>query len=596
MRDAPNLLQPGFWLPLALAGWLLGVATPLLVGQVLAFLRVFSVTTALMLSALVLPGLAWLYARDGAPYTLPRSTSQTLAPAWIGVAVLLWALMVVPVLLWPRSALGGFMGGAIAWDVVYYHLPKAADLVQRGHMWNLALPYGQYPLGWETLLALSVGLSHRADGLGPASAVALVGFMLAFAALLHRETDWPVWGTILAVGGMMFSFYLPVPNNPWREFGRVVHYTSGIGKNDVLAAALLLTTLVHLPLSRSRAHARLGAHPTGVGLALAAALAVKPHAGLLALALVGVGWVSRRPRPKGKVLWAWLAAAGVGSLWLVRNLLLLGRPFSPIADILARRALMYALPQKVFWVSLPKTWLLVSAALVGLTFWAARHPSWRGPVAAAWVLYGGLLGTPASARLEGAHGPVAWRFGLALLAWIWVLLWAWVAPYGRRLVLPARVRRGWRVGQTVLALALTVGLLVRYGHRLRLEPEHGWLLNDPFPTPVGRGGYHSVFDFIHRQVRDAVIDFDGAPPWYVYGPGLTNRPVRPGHYPAGMPAAVPQPKPDHWLFCAATWQPHGRVADPDAVTQQVAQWQAAGRTVLYADTACALARAEPSSP
>jgi len=583
------------WAQLLFAGWLLGVGVPLLVGQGLAFGRGFTVARTLALSVALLPWLAWRYLKDGLPVgPAPRVAARGLRTALLGLAALLWALVVLPVALWPRTALGGFLGGTIAWDVVYYHLPKAVDVLQTRGMWNLTVPYGQYPVGWEILLALSVGIGRSAEGLGPAAGVALGGFLLACLVLLQRETGWPTaWGAVL-VGGMTFSFYVPMPNNPWREFGRVVHYTSGIGKNDVLAAALLLAVLVHLPLSRDPARRRW--HPTGVGLSLAAALAVKPHVGLLALALVGGTWLWLRPRPTARTALAWLGAAMVGSLWMARNLVLMGRLFSPVASLLARRALVRVLPEPAFWQSGPKTWLLVTAALLVGTAWAWRRPSWRAPVAAAWVLYAGFLVTPAGVQPRGPRWHVAWRLGLALLAWVWTLLWAGLAEVSER-----RVRWIWSgrwAGRfaCALALAATLALGLREGHRLRVEPEHAWILYDPFPHAVGTRGYYSVFDYLHRSLRGATVEFDGAPPWYVYDPALTHRAVRPGHYPGGLPAAVPQPRPDHWLFCAAEWQPHGRVTDPDAVRAQVARWQAQGWTVLYADSACALARAEPLSP
>ncbi len=583
MPASPSAQRPG-WPALLLAGWLLGVSVPLVVGQGLAFVGLFRVGFVLALSLALLPGAAWAYARAGLP---PAAAPTRGAPwAWLLPAALLWALVVYPVLLWPRTPLGGFMGGAMAWDVVYYHLPKATDLVQRGHFWNLALPYAQYPNGWEGLLALSVGLGRSAEGLGPASGVALLGLLLAATVLLQRLGRWPGVLAGLVVGGMFFSFYLPVPNNPWRELGRVVHYASGVGKNDLFAAALVLAAWAHLPWGLGEPAAR--PHPWGVAWALSAALAVKPNAGLAVLAgIVAALGPARAPR-RAWVLWG--AAAGMGLLWLVRNMLLMGRPFSPIAGILARRALVYALPRPELWARPPKTFLFVSVALAALVLWAWRNPRWRRPVLAAGLLYGLFLFTPAGTKTEGPRLRVAWRLGLPVLLWTWVLLWAWATEIARRTRrrFPQTPRLG-RGGHLALALALSLALLARYGHHLRWEPEHAWLLYDPFPEPVGVGGYWSVFDYIRREVRGAAIDFDHAPPWYVYGAGLGNRPVRPGHYPAGLPAAVPQPRAELTLFCQAAWQPHGRVQDPAAVQAQARAWQAAGRRVLYADAACALA-------
>ncbi len=589
MRNPP---RP--WLSLLLAGWLLGVSTPMLLGQGLAFVHAFTVGRVLFLTLLVLPGLAWMYARAGIP-TSRRSLAPWPRPVRLALAALaggLTALVVLPVWLWPRTPLGGFMGGYLAWDVAYYHLPKAVDVVQQGHLWNLALPYGQYPLGWEILLALSVGLGHSAEGLGPAAGVALLGLLLAWAVLLQDAWRGPSSLALAMAAAAFFSFYWPVPNNPWRELGRVIHYASGIGKNDPLAAALVLSALVHLPLRPGSEHAPL--HLPGAALSLAAALAVKPNAGLAVLGLLGVSLLISSGARRLRAWLLWAAAIATGSLWLVRNLALLGRPFSPIAAVLQQRTLAHALQTASFWHHPDKTWLLMSALLLALSGYAWIQPAWRRAVGAGWVLYILFLFTPASARPLPKGWQVAWRLGLPLLLWVWALV-----AYGWTAGPAARLSWRWTRGRTwVVSIGLgvlTSALLMRYGHHLRLEPEHAWVLRDPFPQAVGRQGYASVFAYIQQEVRGAHIDFDGAPPWYVYDPALSNRLARPGFYPAGMPWAVPQPHPDHWLFCRAKWGPHARPLDPAAVAERVAQWRAQGLEIRYVDDACALARA-PSRP
>jgi len=578
-------LKPRPWPTLIFAGWLLGVSVPLLIGQILAFIGWFRVLLVLALSLGMLPFLAWAYVKEEwLPTPADSSLDHYLQIALWVFAATLWTLIIFPVFLWPRTRLGAFMGGVIAWDVIYYHLPKAVDLIQQRHMWNLAIPYGQYPTGWETLLALSIGIGHSAEGLGPAAGIALFGFLLGFGLLLARETRWPYVLAEVLIGVMVFSFYIPVPNNPWREFGLVVHYASGIGKNDLLAAALILSTLWHLPLS---------IHPTvrrgnrwGVGLSLATAIAVKPNAGLAAslfllLTALHIRWPTKR-----KTWIAWISGGVIGSLWLIRNLMLLGRPFSPIAEILGRRAILYALSKQNFWQPLPKVWLFVTLMVLILGLWAWRYPSWRPAVSGAIMLYGLFLVTPASVTKQ--HLRVEWRLGLALLAWIWVLLWAGFAQILRswyRWRIP-----GLQLGSALLVLLGTGLLLHRYGHHLRLQLEYARILYDPFPQPVDMDTYWSVFDFIHREIRYAAIDFDSAPPFYIYDPDLTNRIARPGFYPAGMPNAVPQPQPDHWLFCSVVWSPKAKVKNPDAVMQKVAAWKEAGFTILYIDSACALAR------
>ncbi len=562
---------------------------PLLVVQGLAFLKGFTLLRALVVSGLLLPVMAGLYVREGFP-PLPASPRFPRPLAWLLWTLLgLWlaVLVLFPVVFWPRTRLGVFL----PWDLIYYHLPKAADLVQRGDMWNLALPYGQYPLGWEGLLALSMGWSGTAEGVGPAMGLALVGLGLGLMLLLQREGKWPMVGAGVVVPLMFFSFHLPFPGNPWRVLGLVV--AESLGKNDVFAAALVLGALYHLPLSLRPAPR---GHGVGYALTLAAAFATKPHSGLmvLGLGLMAWWWSSRRRRA-----WRWdrVVVGGlslaVGLLWLVRNLLLLGRPFSPIVAVLQRRAVMMAVWQPSFWQPWPKTFLLLGAFLALLTLVAWRRPAWRRPVAAAWWLVGVWSVTPAGVM---SAGRIDWRFGLAPLLWAWVLVlaggtailrhrrWAWAGRPGVVLVL----------GGLTLGGGLWTG--VRYAHFLSWEPQYGHVLYDPFPEPVGVGGYRSVFDYLDREVRYGTIHADGVPFFYLYDPAWTNRPVRPRAFPSGMPRAVPQPVPDHWLYCAVRWDWRHRAypEDPDRVRRVARRWARLGRDILYQDAACVLARKSPA--
>ncbi len=578
--------RPSGW-QILYAGWLLGMSVPLVIGQILAFFHLFTPTRTLLLTGLALPWMAWLYAREGFPHLAKMQDQRRMFTVlWGALGCWVVLLVIFPVLFWPRTRLGVFL----PWDLVYYHLPKAADLIQQRSMWNLALPYGQYPLGWENLLALSMGWSGNAEGVGPATALALAGLLLGASLLWKRESPWPMAFIGGVVAFMFFSFYIPLPNNPWRVFGLVL--AESMGKNDLFAASLVLSGLYHLPLTR-RPPFRF--HIAGYTLSLVSALATKPNAGLALLALLAWSWkveprVRTALRRHGIVL---LLSTVPGVLWLLRNLVILGRPFSPVVDILQKRSVLFSITQSAFWSPLPKTFLLTMGLLLLLTLWSGFQPIWRRPVGGAWILMVLFWVTPAAVT---ATGRIDWRFGLAFLLWLWML----VLVQGTEM-LSAAWRGAWRRPVIVLLLlGAHVGgglwMVGRYAHFLTWAPQYGHILYDPFPEPPGTGEYRSVFHFLHREIRNAVIEADGMPFFYLYGPHWTNRPVRPGFYPAGMAQKVPQPIPDHWLFCTVewNWQRRAYPKDGSEVQETAERWRSMGYQILYQDPACILARA-PSS-
>ncbi len=562
-----------------LAGMLLALALWMLLGQGLAFVGAFRLPWALGLYLLALyPLTRWYTGDPSSPLTFPPPRPSLPRPlAWL-LALAGWSvvgLALVPLLAWP--VLTHRYQPWVLWDVVYYHLPKAVDLLQKGHMWNLALPYGQYPIGWETWLALLVGLHRNALGLGILSAWVVFMWALTMWTLMRQYGRLPSALAAFVVGVLVVAVHVGWRWTPWHVMSLLA---LDVGKNDLVAAVLVLAGLLHAAPERL--------HRRGFLLYLAAAWAVKPMAGAFLLAVWGF-WLGRMAGAERR---AWLMGGGLawllGSLWLLRNLVVMGRPFSPIASILQKRALLWHVFLPEFW-QLPRYQLLfITGVVLGMGLWAWYQPSWRYRAGLLAGLYGLLLITPAVV-LPGKEKLIQWRFALALLSWMWVLLASWVVevwPWER-----LGFRRGAWFGLLVVLGLLGGAIYARVPRMWQWEPRAAWLIEDPFLEPPGSGPYRSVFDYIDSNLQHARIEA-GVPFYYLYDPALTNEGVRPGHFPAGMPWVVPQPQPTHRLFCSLqwTWRGEAHVRDSQAVQEQKQRWQRQGYRILYSDPACVLAQ------
>src|SRR3972149_6538555 len=74
-------------------------------------------------------------------------------------------IIILPLLRWPESPIAR----QLQWDAAAYHFPKAIELYKNGSFWDLSIPYGQYPNGYESLLSFFMIFSGDETYFGLAS-------------------------------------------------------------------------------------------------------------------------------------------------------------------------------------------------------------------------------------------------------------------------------------------------------------------------------------------------------------------------------------------------------------------------------------------
>ena len=123
------------------------------VAQILGFLNLYRPIIAVPATIIVAFLAFWGYQKFSLELPSKDLDSKTLQNSLIlSSLILVFSVFVVRMLLWPHSELGK----TISVDFLGYHGIKALELARSGSMWNLAIPYGDYPNGYESLVAVGL--------------------------------------------------------------------------------------------------------------------------------------------------------------------------------------------------------------------------------------------------------------------------------------------------------------------------------------------------------------------------------------------------------------------------------------------------------
>jgi hypothetical protein len=262
------------------------------------------------------------------------------------------------------------------------------------------------------------------------------------------------------------------------------------------------------------------------------ALSIKPNAALVVLfawlVMLFFLWRSKQLR----AYWKQLLLSGFvilpGGLWIIRNLVAQGMLFSAGTMHLSAWSIASNLTNPYFYENIPQHLYIVLAIIVLAAIVSVFKRSLRFDVIIVLLLLITFALTPASAFFGSTQerAQIAWRFALALLAYILLLLMALFEP----VILPV-YRWIARTNFVAIPLALFVlafGSWCVWSQRdlLATYPKNEIVLHDQFRQSVGVDGYYSAYDYVQKNVRNSVVIIENGLPYYLYDPGFTNSVTR----------------------------------------------------------------------
>ncbi len=498
-------------------------------GQILATARLYYSWLVLPLSLLLSVVVILIYYRFGKDFLLSfRNAPEEKWNRWLDGAFLvsglgIYILLVFyPLVHWPFSPICA----QLPWDAGLYHFPKAAEMIVTHSSWDLSISYGEYPFGYESLIAVAFLLNRPGFLIGTVHALISLFLLLSMWLLIVRRTKTPVAPVLLLVGLLFLSKQM-VPNfdsNAWWMFWPQITL---IGKNDAFLAAALLAVLLHVPFSRKGPF-----FPIGLAIASMIALSIKPNAALVVLfawlVMLFFLWRAKQIRSFWKqLLWSAVIIAP-GGLWIMRNLIAQGALFSSDSLTISAWSIASNLTNPYFYNYIPRLLYYVLGVIGVSIIVSVFKRSLRFDVLAAGVLLITFAMTPATAFFGSTQEPaqIAWRFALALMAYILILLLALFEPIvvfvyryiSRRAVLLI----------PVVLLALAFGIWGDWSQRDLMEtyPEKAIVLHDQYRKSVGVNGYYSAYDYVQKNVRNSVVIIENGLPYYLYDPGFTNSVTR----------------------------------------------------------------------
>ncbi len=460
----------------------------------------------------------------------------------IGVAlVLLISVFLFRLVNYPLSAAGNVIPG----DAISYHFLKAMELIRTGTLWNVAHLYGEYPIGYESLIAFGLLFTGSWQFAGIIHSLILLLLILSIYLLLRRYTHLP--DALLFLISVALFFYPDL-------------YSQAliVGKNDLFLAATILGAILHSPLAlRGQSNA---CHPLGLALLTSMSMATKPG-GIWILAflwlLVVIYWGQAYRAGKAQQyldIRHFVLAIGLmfpGGLWVIRNYSLMGRFFSPEVSSFFAGSIFANLANLRLYTS-----GLESYALIGLSLWIFALVIFLAlfvplPLTLLLiVMIGAFMITPLSAFHTTAQVTVhiEWRYTTHLFFILLILVIARFETLLKKFVTFAMQHQ--RIF-TAMLITGCCGILAILNptELLALNPDNALKLRDPYSETVGVNGYHSVYDYVQHEIQNAVIFSHGAEPFYLYNPTQpTNQIIGHTRHPLGMPDLIALPEPDFLVY------------------------------------------------
>jgi len=436
-------------------------------------------------------------------------------------------LVLIPIIRWPMSIAGDWF----PWDAGLYHFPKAVEMYRSGSANDLSIAYGEYPFGYETLLAYCLSLGGSIQQFGWVHCLIEVYFLLSFWLLARRMTGLRPSLILFAFVCMSFSKLVFQFLNIWQVFYSDL-YT--VGKNDLLLTASVIAALAFYPIQVDQVHIQKYWLPFGMTSMIA--LSIKPNAALvlapvwlIAAARLGKNLLkdfakNSEWKREGKEFLVSVLILLPGLLWMLRNFLVQGTLFSEQALVASKWSIAENLTNPYFYQYIPKNMvaIIVFTLCYGIfcLFYRQQH---RWYFLCLLILEIAFIFTPVTAFFIKTDVPakINWRFGEPMLAYLFILMMFFIEKLSDILT-----QGSWRKLLTNLALIagfiFSMYLLSEHKVSLKIKPENEYILHDQFDQPVGVDGYYSAYDYIQRNANSSIVWVENGLPFYIYDPHFTN--------------------------------------------------------------------------
>lgn len=397
--------------------------------QILSFMGLYHAWIALPTSLIVIIFAYVAYMRSGKTwfetFSPQESPSTLLRNSILFVCiVILLTVFLQRLVLWHISTAGQI----IPIDFASYHSIKAFQLLRDGSNWNLAIPYGQYPSGYESLIAFGMFFTGDIRITGTVHALIILSFWLTTTLLIIRYSKLSIDVSLLLALAICF---MPL----------IFPQMMNVGKNDILLSLTVLMAILHAPVGDERFH------PIGLAFATMLSLATKAT-GLYILfylwGLVMLNWGLHFRRNSWRdylhpaLFLLVIALMFPGGLWVIRNYLVLGNLFTSEISSFFQTTIISNLDNPTLYNS-PGSMSLAYATVLILVFMTVSlfYTRLRWQMSATVLVIALTFAvTPLSAFLTVNnldYLDVQWRFVLHGLVVLWVIMIVIVSPLIRRI-------------------------------------------------------------------------------------------------------------------------------------------------------------------
>jgi hypothetical protein len=501
-------------------------------GQLLGFSGLYYRWSVVVLAALLAILFFIILKRTSKTFLCKFLQAENEGPSHLGIEIigylagfaLCFVILIIPTLFWP----GTNITHSLTPDASLYHLPKAIELLTSHSTWDFTIAYGEYPWGYESLIAFSFIFSKTGAFIGPMHALIILFFTLSLFLLSTRFSKLPRGLLFFIVSLVVCSYdiFRWLDSNPWWIF-RVLAFT--IGKNDLFLAASILCMLIFSPIGPRDSFTKFNIF--GMGLSSAIVLSIKPNGVLIVICvwsfLLIQQLILRRAKQELGVHWKSIAFSFLmillGSLWVIRNFIQQGKLFSENAMAINQWSILNNLANPFFYKHLdfPIKSLLIIAVLLVLATIISKEIHWN-ILCLYFILFLSFIATPATAFFGSVNVPaqIDYRFGAHLLAFELLVILLLLEPVSRWIFRHKSIA----LDAAIVAVVLLGGIwgCLQNKNYLSIRENNSRVLLDSFKKPVGVDGYYSAYDYVQKNVNRSVVYVENGYPFYVLVPNLTN--------------------------------------------------------------------------